>query len=683
MARSNEEDNKTYLYWEKQIHAALKDREPYIRRTEAIEKLYRGNDHTRNANTSSNSFNILYTNTNTTLPLLYAEPPKAEVRARNNVSQPQVREAAQILEDVLDYSIDAYDLDGVLSSLVFDYELYAMGVGRVVYTPIMEKVAEATRVKGVDELSEEGEELAEDAGVAIIVTPEHEKVIYEEVSCEYVYYQDLLYPDAKRWEDVPWIAFRGMHTRDELVEKFGEEIGNRIKLDQTIEGGDTSDDFKRATVWEIWDKDNRQRLHLANGYNKVFEIEDDPMSLRSFYPIPKPLFGEQTTSTLTPIPLYVFYQDQATELNEVSKRITKLTKELKRRGVYDASVKGLSRVISANDNTFVGIDEWNQFVEKGGINNVIAEMDIQNIANVVISLYTQRDQILQIIYQIIGLGDIQRAVTDPRETFGAQKMKGKYGTLRISSRQRAVAKYIKNLLALKAEVISEQFEATTIAIVGNVQPKEIEVTGVDGQLQTREIDPIEYVRDVIKPIIEDQEPRQVVIEIETDSTVAVDEEAEQAQAVEFTQLLGNFAQSAPLLAEAYGMEVTTKLLVEMLKKFKLSRRMQQEFIERIEEMREQAENPPPPQPSFEEQKLQVETQIETAKLQLEAEKFTVQSQLKAKELELKEVELGLKAELEFTQQQFDMAQAISEFELNVEKLNLESINPNKNIVAES
>ena len=61
---------------------------------------------------------------------------------------------------------------------------------------------------------------------------------------------------------------------------------------------------------------------------------------------------------MKPVPLFVFYQDQANELDEVCTRLRRNLNNLKRRGVYDGSFSDLGQLSSAQDNQFIPIKDF-------------------------------------------------------------------------------------------------------------------------------------------------------------------------------------------------------------------------------------------------------------------------------------------------------------------------------------
>jgi hypothetical protein len=52
-------------------------------------------------------------------------------------------------------------------------------------------------------------------------------------------------------------------------------------------------------------------------------------------------------STLVPTPLYIQYQSQAKELNEITRRLKAIISALKVRGFYNKEIEGIEKVLQA------------------------------------------------------------------------------------------------------------------------------------------------------------------------------------------------------------------------------------------------------------------------------------------------------------------------------------------------
>ena len=88
---------------------------------------------------------------------------------------------------------------------------------------------------------------------------------------------------------------------------------------------------------------------------------------------------------------------------------SKLIVALKIRGAYDAQISELADIIKADDNEMKPIQEVAVlYAQNGNIERALWIMPIDKLVGVLQQLYTQRQQIKQIIFEITGLADIMR-----------------------------------------------------------------------------------------------------------------------------------------------------------------------------------------------------------------------------------------------------------------------------------
>jgi hypothetical protein len=441
--------------WKLELKLAAKRESPWQKKSKDIYKLYTPET------PATNSFGILWTNTETLRQAVYNSLPEPDCRRRYQDEDPLGKAVAEVMTRALEFCQDVYDFDSVLKGDVLSMLLAGRAVSRVRYIPDIRKVeGEATQAKEGDELQ----------------TPDaYEEIEWEQTICERVQYEDFrILCAAKVWEQVTAIAFRHRFTRDDCIEKFGKEIGGAITLDSADDedvksSKDCEDLFKTAEIWEIWDKDEKEVIWICQSYANPCKIQDDPLRLSGFFPIPRPLYAIENDQTLIPAPLYTQYEQQAKELNKISGRINKLIDALKVRGIYDATMGELSQLMKAGDNDLVPAQDTARWAEAGGIEKAIFFMPIEQAAKVIGELYIQRDQCKQIIYEITGIADIMRSASDPAETFGAQKIKTQWGTQRLQRMQREVQRYIRDLIRLKAEIIAEKFQPETLEQMTLVQ----------------------------------------------------------------------------------------------------------------------------------------------------------------------------------------------------------------------
>lgn len=622
--RTDTNPKDTSTFWQVQLGLADKDQQDWEKDGKAVVDRYRAERKAAKAR-ESRWFNILFSNTETLKSTLYGKTAKPDVRRRFADKDPAAREAAELIERSLIYCAEAYDVDKCIEPALHDYLLPGRGVVRVQYEPVIKEV--------------DGKEMIAD------------QVVRE----EYVYWADYRQNPARKPDDIWWRAFRHIMTREDLrANNF--DSPNKVPLNWSPDTDDkrpVPDELKKAEVWEIWDKSRRKRLWIVKGYDRPLRIDDDPYGLEDFYPLPEPIRSIEDTETLVPRPEYHEYRDQAEDLDEIVGRISRLTRALKRRGVYDQAVKELKRLATAGDNQFIPVENWAALSTKGGLQAAFQTEDISAIALVLKELYVQRDMLVQAIYELTGIADIMRGSSDPNETLGAQELKAQFGSTRIKRRQRAVQKWIRDLYKIKAELIAEHFEPHVLQ----------EMTG------------IQVTPEMIQ-ILRSDKLRGYRIDIETDSTVFEDEATVKQQTSEALTAIGGFFREAlpavqatpelaPLAFEMVGMAARN------LKKGRELEDLIEQTKEAIMQKVAAAQQNPQPGPEqqkaeAEKQKIQLQLQADQQKAQMEAQQKTEEHQLemqakqmelafKREELELKRQELQMKMQMQAQQMEMDFA----------------------------
>ena len=514
-------------------------------------------------------FNILYSNTETLKPAVYAQAPRPDVRRRFMDKDPVGKAGSEVLQRCLAYSMDCQDIDGVLESVRDDYVLPGFACARVEYRPYI------TGEKG------------------------RESLAYEEVVPRYHPWDMFAMSRSRSWQKVWWVAFGERLTKDEATAAFGDKAAELAYGHDNSRSKDDEDDAT-VLVWEVWNKRTRTRFFVAEGAKDFLKSDPDPLNLEQFFPCPKPLWMLSTTDKLVPIPEYYMYRKLALELDDVTDRIKVLVSALRRRGVYNAAHKDtLSRIAnSATDNHFEPIEDWASFLQNGGLKASMEEQDLSILAETVLRLYDYRDRCLNIIYQVTGIADIIRGASSPSETATAQAIKGKYAGMRIGSKQKAFAKFTRDLLRLMGEVIAERFSPQMLSMQSGVQlpyaqqkqqfqqqqaaaqqamqqwQQQAQMAQQQGQqpppqpqIPQPDEEQVEFFNlptweDVLK-ILRNDKLRGFKIDIETDSTILQDKEVERQQRIELLQAIGGMAQGlipavqAQLVTAAAARELIT------------------------------------------------------------------------------------------------------------------------------
>ena len=496
------DDAALFALWQGQEQIVEKEQHHWHRRARLIRKRYRDQ---RPEGDRNHRMNIFWSNVQTLAPTLYARTPKPDVQRRFKDQDDTGRLASTLLERCISFSLDNCEFDNVMQPVVQDRLLPGRGVARVMYIPHFGDEIEEDKADddgdgepgGNAEFDEAdaaptdvdnpGDDIAEavtarlNGKMSPKVTGGNDKkkplreVVYEEVVAEYVFYEDYAEGPARMWKQVPWVRFRAYMTRDELIERFGKKKAKLVNLDHAPKGMDDKQDkapppdiFKKARIHEYWDREKKRVIWLAPGTpDLILDDVPDPMGLPGFFPNPDPLLATTTTDTRIPVPDLVLYQDQAQELDTLTSRIDTLTRAMKVSGVYPGAEKqSLQQLVAeSTENKLIPVEDWAAFSDKGGLQNMIQWMPIKEIAETLIQLYDARDRCKQILYEVTGIGDILRGMTEPDETLGAQQLKANFSTRRVEPQQKAVARFARDIIRLMGAVIAEHFSAETISAI--------------------------------------------------------------------------------------------------------------------------------------------------------------------------------------------------------------------------
>ena len=612
-------------------------------RAQKIIKRYRDDNRSQNTNETA-KFNILWSNVQTLIPAVYARLPKADVSRRFGDNDQVGRVASLLIERALDFEIEHYpDFRSTMKHSVEDRFLGGRGTSWVRYEPHVNAVG----------LPEDGLEITEDIdepeanNQSLAGEEPLEEIEYECAPVDYVHWKDFGHSVARTWEEVTAVWRWVYMTREALVERFGEEVGNKIPFDagpDTLKQyGQSTKEHTRAKICEYWDKETGKVYWFSKSMPNIIDERDDPLELEGFFPCPRPLYATVTSDTLVPVPDVVLYQDQANELDILSDRIDGLVKALRVRGVYDASQPALQRLMTEGENNaLLPVDTWMAFGEKGGLKGAIDFLPIDMIAATLIQCYQARTEIKNQIYEITGLSDIIRGSSFASETATAQQIKGQYASIRLRAMQEDVALFATGLLRLKAQVICTKFQPETIlqyAAANQLEPE-------DQELIPQAL-----------ALLKDKPLRNFRIEVAADSLVQLDEQQMKRDRAEFISALGTFLREAlPLGTQAPEMiPMIGETMKFMVASFKGARQLEGSIDAGINKI----VNRPPPQPQQNPEmlKMQAEQQMTQAKMQADAQleqaKMQATMQIEQAKLQLEQAKTQREVEIEQMRAQMD------------------------------
>lgn len=499
--------------------------------------------------------NLFWSTMKVLLSMLYARPPKADVsRTFQDFEDDQARVAGLMLQRILNRGFDenVSVWDAAVRQGIEDWLIVGMGQIWLRY----EVKTEPYVIPAV----------FDEFGVELQPETEAERIVDEDAPVDYIYWEDFFYSPARTWPEVRWVARRVWMTKDQLVDRFGEEIAKIVPLGVQVRKADVNDQspkhdpWSKAEVFEIWCKENKKVYWYAKGADVILDVKDDPLQLDGFFPCPKPLAANVTSSNFMPRADYIFAQDQFNELDEINTRITWLTRAAKVVGVYDKTADGVQRMFQQGaENQMIPVDNWALFAEKGGIKGQVDWAPIDMVVNCIERLRQYRQDKVMQIYEVLGISDVMRGSSRASETATAQQIKAQFGSTRIQLMQFYIADWISQSLRIKAEIICKHWQPETIIKRSNIERTP------DAPMAMQAI-----------ALLKDEHMAQYRVNVEADSMAALDWAAERDAAVQFMQGLGAFISQVAPMAQSVpqAAPVLLSLLQWSVSKFRVSQQIE-------------------------------------------------------------------------------------------------------------
>lgn len=649
--------------------AFKKDSDTWNQQRRKVEKIFMGQSV---QGVKKQTYNMLWSNVSVLQATCFSRIPKPVSERRFKDKDPIGLLAAKLEERAVSFSLDAEE-NGfyyAVNDAVRDRFLGGIGICWARYEPYFEEVIdEATQAPKVDA-----------KGNPI------ERVTFEEALTDYILPCDFGWnSNARNPREIRQVWKKVRLSKRKLAEQFGSDIASQVSLDDDSEEekyqvrSQAKEIEPKALVYELWDIETKCVYHFTESGLDTFlkEPTPDPLGLKHFFPVPRPLLGTLCGQNLFPTPDYCIYERLAEQLNDVNERLGSLTQMVRLVGIHDASINDtLERLRTAADGVTIPISGYSNVQGSGGLAGSMEWLPIVETANAIAALEQRAGALTQRIYEITGMSDIVRGSTNPYETKGAQEIKNQWASIRVVDKQHDVQRFIKDLLELKAQIICKQFSEESWKLM----------TGFDSlTLEEQQIFPQALA------LLKNDDMRTFRISLETDSTIEINEDKDKAARMEFVNSLANlFAQGAQIIQVDPTLKTTALQSILMAARgFRQGREVEQYLTTAIDEMimaQEQAKkNPPPPQPSPEElkiqseeriaqMKLQMEQQLEGQKLQADQMKAQADFQMKEQKLQgdmaIKEAKLQAQAELQEEKARLQQ-------EVAAQKAMLESVKANR------
>lgn len=507
-------------------------------------------------------------------PAIYCKPPRIVVKPRFSDANSTDKVVAELLERNLNSEFERGDIDDSLKMVRDDLALTNRGV---LWISLDEK--------------------------------DDEKVICP----DWLDREDFLHEPARYWCDVSWAARRSWLTLEQMKKRFQPTSGDaymrafftRKENDNSYRGIGGDEVPEKAAVWEFWDKSRNKVFWVSEGIEEYLDEQEPYLNLKGFFPCPKPAYGTLKRRTLIPRPDYVRYETHFEQINELTRRIYDLLDQVRMRGLIAAggdAGTAVQAAMSDNNSSQILIPVPGAALLAGsGASNIVQWLPLAEMAQTIAGLLEARNQLFADFDRLSGLSDIMRGETEAEETLGAQRLKGQYGSVRVREKTEEMVRLSRDGAAIAGEIICDNFTKDRLLDVGQMEiatRAEVDKAIKDAEKGAREemealttqaeeaaqaaaqsgeeVDPAQaqamfgqaqqqiaakwgpkfqelqntvVIEDVME-VIKDRRGRNLIIDIETDSTVMTDEIAEKDSRAEFLNAFANAAGVIQPLAAA-------------------------------------------------------------------------------------------------------------------------------------
>jgi len=648
------EDGKPSLvYWKSQLKAYDNAAEPWKRDVDAAWDEYTNEEQRGKIGEKSNSsrFPLFWSCVRTIQPAFYSRTPVVVTeKAFKEMRDPVARLAAIMYERLGKYAVKTSGFDRAMGLAVTHFIMSEKATVRVVFDSAItstEKRSYYQQVmppaEGPDGhimsaqpyyVGEDGQqydgELEQDEDGRYFSSEVEESIDYLSCETEPWHYKDARHtPNARHQGELDWISFDTKLRRQEVADAFGDEVAEALTY-SPMGSGREQDKGKEVkglpahytTITEIWDLKKRKVYYLSDDYGQWLQHKnnpggDDPYKLKHFFPCAPFMLGTFGADDMFTRPAYVQLKDFIEQVHGAFDRLRRLILAMKKRGAYDSQYAALAELNGIGDEgQYIAVDGLEELLGKGRkIEEILFFFPTKEIAEAVTQLKDAVNDLEQKVYDLWGIPDIYRGITDPNETLGAQQLKGKHMSVRFSVLQREVQRLARDTL----EIICDLY-------LGKCPDnKLLDIMGFRYMSPEEQRDAPQALQ-----LLKDDEERCIRLEIETDSTITQNMNADIEQKNYLAKTVFEGIGALKDINPAF-MPVAAHAVELGIKSLQQGKLLEGELEQAIEGMKQAAANPQP-QPDPQMVKVQAQMQLEQQKgaqqAQLNQQKAQQEIQLK-------------------------------------------------------
>lgn len=489
------------------------------------------------------------------------------------------------------------------------------------------------------------------------------------------YFEVLHNPDARTQNEIREEAFHFRMPRSEAEEFFGKDICKHVtwkKLssddkEKDRENDESSLDTEFLEGYECYCKESKMVYWVSRQYPSDFlKKEADWYELKDFFPCTRWIIGNRPKNSLFPVPTFTQLKYLIDEIHKATEKVSDLIVDIERRALVDGADEELLLALNnTGSGTYVAHTNLSKIVEKGGLQNSIYWIPLQELVQALGELNELKDRFSNEYFQKFGLSDIMRGITDPAETKGAQQMAAAASHDRFKADKKQIAAMLRESIQMMIDLALYKFSDEEIAeIVG--------LALLDSEDQQYFLPALQFLRN--------DKGRNIRIDIDTDTMSYLDATIKQAEVAQASQIavngLKDIAQMMQISPQVAA--VGLKAILMTLESMNYGKELQDDVVEAVQKLLDdmmqaegQAQQAPP---DYEGMKLQLEAQkqqLEAQKMQQAAMKDQVELQLAGREQVRKEAETAGDQQLDAMAQKLDELVETTKLQLDAQRVEIE------------
>lgn len=408
------------------------------------------------------------------------------------------------------------------------------------------------------------------------------------------------------------------------------------------------DRYNRRVVWACRNSQSRRDRDRNEDSDSELTIlaifDDDANKLPGFFPFAEPVQTCSANYETTPVPEYMQYRGQLMEIDRITTAVENLTRGIKVAGVCFGADEAIVRQLLEGDETkpvIVPVPDRPDGAVKAS--DLVDWMPADDISRALQILMQSREAVVAEVYQIVGISDIHRGFSDARETAHAQELKVQSSQSRVDDRKNAFARMLRDCIENMAHIVCARFSDESIISMGQINlpskqeieaaamqmveqvkaqignammfevkpPSEEDRTAAIAEVEQKAQQMLEQTitRDDVLGMLRDVGVRSLLVDVETDSTVAFEERSfVEGTAKTFEAVTRVFeALTIPLQTGSLPPEFPREVLKLLLRQMRMGRSLEG-VLEQAPPVEQQPQEPPIDQTKVQVKQMEIDAE---------------------------------------------------------------------------